>query len=186
MAGIDTLQADTETRMKKTIENLRREFARIRTGRATPALLDGLTVDYYGTSTPVSQVASISVPDPRTIAIQPWEKSMVGAIEKAVLASNLDLNPQSDGNIIRLPIPPLSSERRAELAKSCKRIAEEQKVAVRNIRRESNERVKKAEKAKEITEDDSKKRSDAIQKLTDRYVVMIDWMVGVKEKEILE
>jgi len=186
MAGIDTLHAETETKMKKTIENLRREFSRIRTGRASPALLDGLMVDYYGTSTPVSQVASISVPDPRTIAIQPWEKSMVGPIEKAIQASTLDLNPQSDGNIIRLPIPPLSSERRADLVKNCKRVAEEQKVAIRNIRRESNERVKKAEKAKEITEDDSKKRSEAVQKLTDRYIVMVDELVAVKEKEVLE
>jgi ribosome recycling factor len=186
MAGIDALLSETESKMKKTIDNLRREFSRIRTGRASPALLDGISVDYYGSSTPVNQVASISVPDPRTIAIQPWEKSMVGPIEKAIQASNLDLNPQSDGNIIRLPIPPLSSERRADLVKQCKRIAEEQKVAIRNIRRESNERIKKAEKAKEVTEDDATKRVAETQKLTDRYIALVDEQVGVKEKEILE
>lgn len=186
MASVDNLQAETESKMKKTLENLRKEFSRIRTGRASPALLEGLTVDYYGSPTPVSQVASISVPDPRTLAIQPWEKSMVGPIEKAVMASTLDLNPQTDGNLIRLPIPPLSSERRAELVKTCKRIAEEQKVAVRNIRRDSNDRLKKAEKAKEVSQDESKKLMDEIQKLTDRYVAAVDEQLSVKEKEIME
>lgn len=186
MGSVDNLQQETEQKMKKAIESLRREFMRIRTGRASPTLLDGIMVDYYGSQTPVNQVANISVPDPRTIAIQPWEKSMVAIIEKAVLASNLDLNPQSDGNIIRLPIPPLSSERRADLVKTCKRISEEQKVAIRNVRRDANERLKKAEKAKEVTEDDSKKRTDEIQKLTDKFIVMVDEQLSIKEKEILE
>jgi len=186
MASVDSIGSETESKMKKTLDNLRKEFSRVRTGRASPALLDGLMVEYYGAPTPVNQVASISVPDARTIAIQPWEKSMVGPIEKAVQASNLNLNPQSDGNIIRLPIPPLSSERRAELAKTCKRIGEDQKVAIRNVRRESNERLKKAEKAKEITEDDSKRMMDDIQQLTDRYVKMVDEQIETKEKEIME
>jgi len=182
---MDAIHAETEGKMKKVLENLRREFQRIRTGRASPAILDGMMVDYYGSPTPLNQVANISVPDPRTIAIQPWEKSMVAVIEKAVLASSLDLNPVSDGNVIRLPIPPLSSERRAELVKNCKKIAEDQKVSVRNIRRDSNERLKKSEKAKEITQDDSKKKQDDIQKLTDRYIILVDEQLAVKEKEIL-
>jgi ribosome recycling factor len=172
--------------MKKTLENFGRELSRIRTGRASPALLDGFMVDYYGSPTPINQVASVSTPDPRTIAIQPWEKSMVPVIEKAVQASNLDLNPVSDGNIVRLPIPPLSSERRSELVKSCKKIAEEQKVAIRNIRRDGNEALKKAEKDKEITQDEHKKKSEEIQKLTDRYVALIDERLAEKEKEILD
>lgn len=186
MASVDNLHADTESRMNKTLDNLNKEFGRVRTGRATPALLDGLTVEYYGTQTPISQVASISVPDPRTVAVQPWEKSMVGTIEKAILASNLDLNPVSDGNMIRLPIPPLSSERRADLVKTCKKIGEEQKVAIRNIRRDANDQLKKAEKAKEITQDDSKKMMEEVQKLTDSFVTKVDEQLAEKEAEILE
>jgi ribosome recycling factor len=184
--GIESLYADTEVKMKRTLENLRKEFSRIRTGRATPALLDGIHVDYYGSQTPVSQVANISTPDARTIAIQPWEKSMVPIIEKAVRASNLDINPVSDGNIIRLPIPPLSTERRADLVKTCKRIDEEEKVAMRNIRRDANETLKKAEKDKLLTQDEHKKHADEIQKLTDRYIKTIDDQLALKEKEILE
>jgi ribosome recycling factor len=184
--GIESLYADTEAKMKRTLENLRKEFSRIRTGRATPALLDGVHVDYYGSQTPVSQVANISTPDARTIAIQPWEKSMVPIIEKAVRASNLDINPVSDGNIIRLPIPPLSTERRADLVKTCKRVGEEEKVAMRNIRRDANETLKKAEKDKLVTQDDHKKRADEVQKLTDRYIKTIDEQLTLKEKEILE
>jgi len=186
MGIIETVYGETDSRMKKSIENLKKEFSRIRTGRATPGLLDGITVDYYGSQMPVNQVATVSVPDARTIMVQPWEKSMVAPIEKAVQAANLGLNPQSDGNIIRLPIPALSEERRKELFKACKQMAEDGKVALRNIRRDSNDKLKKAEKDKLITPDASKKELDAIQKLTDRFVATVDEQLALKEKEIME
>jgi ribosome recycling factor len=186
MALIDSVHAETEQRMKKSIETLKKDFSRIRTGRATPALLDGIKVDYYGSPMPVSQVATVSIPDARMIMIQPWEKSLLGAIEKAVLASGLGLTPKNDGNVIRLPIPPLSEERRRELAKSCKQISEDNKIAIRNVRRDSNEKVKKMEKDKQITEDELKKGTDNVQKLTDQYIKMVDEQLLLKEKEIME
>ena len=157
-----------------------------RAGRATPSLLDGITVEYYGSYVPVNQIANISVPDPRMIVVQPWEKSMISAIEKAVRLSDLGLNPQNDGNLIRLPIPPLSEERRRELFKSCKKIAEDSKVGIRNIRRDSNEKLKKAEKDKEVTQDEVKKGLDEIQKLTDKFIKTVDDLLAAKEKEIME
>jgi ribosome recycling factor len=178
--------AESDQRMKKSIESLKKEFMRIRTGRASTALLDGITVEYYGSPMPVNQVAAISVPDARVIMIQPWEKSMIGPIEKAIQASDLGLNPQSDGNVIRLPIPPLSEERRKELFKLCKKIGEDNKVAIRNIRRDGNEKLKESEKAKKITQDTLKKGQDDIQKLTDKYIKQVDDMLALKEKEILE
>jgi ribosome recycling factor len=178
--------AESEQRMKKSIESLKKDFMRIRTGRASTALLDGITVEYYGSPMPVNQVAAISVPDARMIMIQPWEKSMIGPIEKAIQASDLGLNPQSDGNVIRLPIPPLSEERRKDLFKHCKKISEDNKVAIRNIRRDGNEQLKESEKSKKITQDELKKSQDEIQKLTDKYIKSVDDMLSLKEKEILE
>ena len=178
--------AESDQRMKKSIESLKKEFMRIRTGRASAALLDGITVEYYGSPMPVNQVAAISVPDARVIMIQPWEKNMIGPIEKAIQASDLGLNPQSDGNVIRLPIPPLSEERRKELFKLCKKISEDNKVAIRNIRRDGNEKLKESEKSKKITQDNLKKGQDEIQKLTDKFIKQVDDMLALKEKEILE
>ena len=186
MSDCASIHAETDDRMNKTIDSLKKDLSRIRTGRASPALLDGITVDYYGSPMPVNQVATVSTPDPRTIAIQPWEKTMVPVIEKTILASDLGLNPQSDGTIIRLPIPALSEDRRKELVKNCKKIGEDKKVAIRNIRRDGNDKLKKGEKDKEITQDEQKKEQDEIQKLTDKYVKQVDELLALKEKEILE
>lgn len=186
MSLIESVNTETEERMGKTVENLKKEFSRIRTGRATPSLLEGITVEYYGTIMSVNQVATITIPEARLILIQPWEKNMLGPIEKAIQASDLGLNPLNDGNIIRLPIPALTEERRKELYKSCKKRSEESKVAIRNIRRDSNESLKKAEKDKEITQDEQKNSLDEIQKLTDRFTKAIDEQLTIKEKEIME
>lgn len=175
-----------EERMKKTIEVLKREYASLRAGRATPALLDKVSVDYYGTPSPISQVANISVPEPRMIVIQPWEKSMIATIEKSIQKSDLGLNPSNDGNVIRLSIPQLTKERRAELVKVVHKKAEETRVAIRNLRRDGNEATKKLEKDKLISEDDAKKGQDDIQKLTDKYIKEIDLVMASKEKEIME
>ncbi len=183
---VKPILADCEMKMKRSIEGLKKDFTRIRTGRASTALLDGITVEYYGSTLPVNQVAAISIPDARMIMIQPWEKSMLGPIEKAVLASDLGLTPQSDGNVIRLPIPPLSEERRKELFKHCKKISEDNKVAIRNIRRDGNERLKESEKGKKITQDELKKGQEEIQKLTDKCIKSVDDLLALKEKEILE
>jgi ribosome recycling factor len=183
---VKAIFAESDQRMKKSIESLKKDFIRIRTGRASAALLDGITVEYYGSPMPVNQVAAISVPDARMIMIQPWEKSMIGPIEKAIQASDLGLNPQSDGNVIRLPIPPLSEERRKDLFKHCKKISEDNKVAIRNIRRDANEGLKESEKTKKITQDDLKKGQDEIQKLTDKFIKSVEDMLSLKEKEILE
>lgn len=183
---IKDLLATSEEHMKKTISSLKREYASLRAGRATPALLDPIMVDYYGTPTPLKQVANISVPEPRMLVIAPWEKSMLHAIEKAIMKSNLELSPNSDGTVIRLAIPQLTKERRSELVKDINKKAEEGKIALRNIRRDANDSVKKAEKAKEITEDDSKKAQEDMQKLVDKYVNEIDNVKTTKEKEIME
>ncbi len=175
-----------EEKMKKTVEALKREYASIRAGRATPALLDKITVDYYGSPTPVNQVANVSVPEPRMITIQPWEKTMLGAIEKSILKSDLGLTPNSDGMMIRLSIPQLTNERRAEIAKSIHKKAEESKVGVRNIRRDAIDAVKKLEKDKLITEDENKKAQEDMQKITDKYIKDIDSVMTTKEKEIME
>ena len=184
--SISQITAETNERMNRSIENLKKELTRIRTGRATPALLDGIKVDYFGTPTPIAQLGNISTPEPRQLIIQPWEKSLLGAIEKAILASDLGLNPQNDGNVVRLNMPALTEDRRRELVKSCKKVGEEDKVAVRNIRRDSNEKIKKLEKDKDINQDDSKKAQDDIQKITDKFIKLIDDMLVVKEKEILD
>jgi ribosome recycling factor len=185
MSAFQAIHAEASQRMQKTIDTLKKDLSRIRTGRATPALLDGLTVDYYGSQMPINQVANISIPDARLIVIQPWEKSMLSPIEKVIQASELGLNPQSDGNLLRLPIPALSEERRQELFKTCKKTGEESKVAVRNVRRDANEKLKKAEKDKEVTQDEAKKGNDEIQKLTDKYIKLVDDTLIAKEKEIM-
>ena len=175
-----------EDRMKKSIEALKREYSSLRAGRATPALLDKIMVDYYNSPTPINQVANISVPEPRMILIQPWEKPMLHEIEKAIMKSDLGLNPNSDGTAIRLSIPQLTQDRRAELVKSVNKKSEETKIAVRNIRRDANDVFKKMEKAKEVTEDEAKKAQDDMQKLVDKYVKEVDSIRAVKEKEIME
>ncbi len=173
-------------RMDAALEHLKRELAGLRTGRASLALLDGVKVDYYGTPTPLKQIATLSVPESRLITIQPWEPPMVKEIEKALLASGLGLTPSNDGKIIRLPIPPLSEERRKELAKLCKKHGEEAKVAVRNIRREGNEELKHLQKDSKISEDDLRKAETEVQKLTDQYVQKVDEILKKKEEEIFE
>lgn len=175
-----------EDRMKKSVESLKREYSSLRAGRATPALLDKVMVDYYGTPTPVNQVANVSVPEPRMITIQPWEKSMLAALEKAIMKSDLGLNPNSDGTMIRLSIPQLTKERRNELAKVIHKKAEDAKVALRNIRRDANDAIKKFEKDKLITEDENKKAQEDMQKLIDKYIKEIDVVMAGKEKEIME
>ena len=177
---------DAEARMKKAVEIVRDEFARIRTGKATTALLDGIRVDYYGTMTPLKQIANVSTPDAHTISVQSWEKAMLGPIEKAIQNANLGLNPVNDGNILRVPIPPLNEERRKELVKLVKKFAEEGKIAVRNVRRDAIEHLKKAEKDEHLSEDERKREEQEAQKLTDKHIKDIDGLVAQKEKEIME
>lgn len=183
---IKDILASHEERMKKSIDALKREYATLRAGRATPSLLDKVMVDYYGTPTPVNQVAKVSVPEPRMIVIQPWEKTILHDIEKAIMKSDLGLNPNSDGNAIRLAIPQLTQERRQEIVKTVSKKAEEAKVAIRNLRRDGNEAIKKLEKAKEATEDEAKKGQEDMQKLADKYVKLVDTTKASKEKEVME
>lgn len=175
-----------EERMKKAVAAARGEFASLRAGRATPALLDKVSVEYYGSLVPVNQVANISVPEPRMIVIQPWEKPMLHEIEKAITKSDLGLSPNSDGSVIRLNIPQLTEDRRKDLVKTLNKRAEESKVAVRNIRRDANDAIKKLEKAKSITEDEAKKGQEDVQKIVDKYIKEIDIARAEKEKEIME
>ena len=183
---IKELLQQAEERMNKSIEALKHEFASIRTGRASVALLDKVMVDYYGSPTPINQVANISVPEPRMIVIQPWEKNLIHDIELAIMKSDLGLSPNSDGTAIRLSIPQLTQERRQELVKTVGKKAEEAKVAIRNIRRDGNESVKKLEKAKEITVDECKKAQEDIQKIVDKYIKTVDTLKEAKDKEIME
>jgi len=176
----------TDEKMHKAVEVVRLEFTKIRTGKATTALLDGIKVDYYGTHTPLNQVGNVSVMDVHTIAIQPWDKNMVPLIEKAILTANLGLNPISDGTVVRVPIPPLNEERRKELVKLVKKFAEEGKVAIRNIRRDAIEHLKKSEKAEHFSEDERKRGEAEVQKMTDKFIKDVDGLVVLKEKEIME
>ena len=175
-----------EDRMKKTLDALKKEFASLRAGRATPALLDKVNVDYYGTPTPVNQVAKVSVPEARMIVIAPYEKQLIKEIERAIQKSDLGLSPNSDGTVVRLTVPQLTQERRKEIVKTVGKKAEEAKVAVRNIRRDGNDAVKKLEKNKEATEDDVKKGQDDMQKLADKFIKEIDAAKTAKEKEVME
>lgn len=177
---------NAEERMKKTIESVRSDFSHIRTGKATTALLEGIKVDYYNNSVPISQVANITVPEMRLLAIQPWEKNMIVEIEKAILKSDLGLNPVNDGRIIRVPIPALTEERRKDLVKLIKRLAEEGKISIRNIRRDVNDLVKTAEKNHEFSEDNAHDELNEIQNLTNNYIENIDALLKVKEEEIME
>ncbi|MBN6185797.1 ribosome recycling factor [Aneurinibacillus sp. BA2021] len=177
---------EAEERMDKAIASLKRELTTLRVGRATPSLLDRVTVEYYGSPVPVNQVANVSTPEPRLLVIQPWEKSMLGPIEKAILKSDLGLTPTNDGNVIRISIPALTEQRRVELVKLAKKEGEEAKVAIRNIRRDANDSIKKLEKNGDITEDDMKHNQDLVQKATDKHVTMIDQIIADKEKEIME
>jgi ribosome recycling factor len=183
---IDDIASELKTDMQASIENLKRELAKRRTGRANVSMLDGVKVDYYGTLSPLNQVASLQVPDPRMITIKPWEKALVPVIEKALQQSNLGLNPSSDGELIRIPIPPLTGERRKQLVKDVKGVGEDSKVALRNQRREANETLKLAEKEKEISEDDLRRGLAKVQEVTDTFVKQVDVLIAEKEKEILE
>ncbi len=183
---MEQLFNDLERKMKNAIEVLKKEFQKVRTGRANPAILDNVMVDYYGTPTPINQVGNVSVPDPQMITISPWEKKMLSEIEKAIQKADLGLTPQNDGNIIRLPIPPLTEERRKEMVKQIKKIGENAKIPIRNVRREGNDLLKKMEKDKEISQDDQKQQMDKVQELTDRYVKNVDELMGEKEKELME
>lgn len=179
------IKKKAEEKMSKGLETLRREFAAVRTGRASLGILDGITVDYYGTPTPLNQVANLAVPDPRMITIQPWEGKMIGEIEKALLKSDVGLTPNNDGKLIRLAIPPLTEERRQQIVKHAKKLAEDSRVAVRNIRRDINEEIKKRSKEEHVSEDETKKLQDEIQKSTDEYIKKIDELLAHKEKEIM-
>lgn len=183
---IKDILKDADTRMHKAAEVVRNELVRIRTGKATTNLLDGIKVDYYGTLTPLSQLGTLSTPDIHTITVQVWDKSAVPLVEKAILNSNLGLNPIADGQLVRIPIPPLNEERRKELVKLVKKHAEEGKVSVRNVRRDAIEHLKKAEKNEHVSEDDRKHAEIEVQKYTDKHIKEIDSILQVKEKEIME
>ena len=180
------IKADADAKMKKSVKSLQDEYSLLRTGRASPALFEKLSVEYYGSRTPLSQVANISIPEARLVVIQPWDKGVIGDIEKAILASDLSLTPSNDGKVIRINIPPLNEARRKELVKQAKGVAEEHRIGVRNVRRDVNEAYKKLQKDGELTEDDVKKALDEIQKLTDQTIRDIDRIAAEKEKEILE
>lgn len=177
--------ADAKSRMKKTIEGLTRELASVRTGRASVHLLDSVSVDYYGTPTPVNQVASLHAPEANLITIQPWDATQIKQIERAILSSDLGLNPNNDGKLIRVPIPPLTEERRRDLAKHVGKMAEEHRTAVRQIRRDANEQLKKIQKEKLISEDDEYRALEEVQKVTDQFIKEVDALTKLKEEEII-
>lgn len=183
---METTIKDTKSRMDKSLENLRSELSKIRTGKATTALLDGIKIDYYGTLTPLNKVGNVTVLDIHTLSITPWDKSFVPIIDKAILSAGLGLNPVSDGTNIKVPIPPLNEERRRDLVKLTKKFGEDSKIAVRNIRRDANEHLKKEQKEKKITEDQLKEAESKIQKLTDDHIKNVDEVLKHKEKEIME
>jgi ribosome recycling factor len=183
---VEEIFEDLKDRMGKAIESLKREYSRLRTGRASISLLDGIRVSYYDTPTPLNQMASLAVPEPRLIVIQPWDKTAIEDIEKAILKSELGLTPINDGKVIRISIPPLTEERRKELVKVARKMSEENKVAIRNIRRDANEMLKDLKKEKEITEDDLYRSQEEVQKATDQFISQVDELCAAKEKEILE
>jgi len=183
---INDITSDAEGGMKKAVDSFKRDLQKIRTGRANTSMLDGIKVDYYGTPTPVNQVATVQVVDARLITVKPWEKNMIAVIDKAIRASDLGINPVADSELVRLPIPPLTQERRKELAKNVNKQTEEARVAVRSARRDAMEMVKDAEKDKQVTEDERKKGEKSIQDLTDKYIAQIEEIAKAKEKEIME
>lgn len=183
---IDDIKKDAENRMKKSIEALKSELTKLRTGRAHTSLLDHITVDYYGNATPLNQVASITVTDARTLTVVPWEKNMVSVVEKAIITSDLGLNPATSGMNIRVPLPPLTEERRKDLIKVVRHEGENSRVAIRNIRRDANSDLKNLNKEKEITDDELRKAEDDMQKLTDKYIKEVEAMLVEKEKDLME
>jgi ribosome recycling factor len=183
---IKELLKETELHMQKTVEATKRELQAVRTGRANSGILDRVIVEYYGTPTPITQLAAISVPDARTLVVQPWDKTALAAVEKAIQKADLGLNPVNDGTVIRLPVPQLTEERRKELVKVVKKEAEENRIIIRNLRRDTNDKLKALEKDSKITEDEGKRAHDDTQKLTDKYIAEIDKLLEAKEKEIME
>lgn len=183
---MNDLKKETKEKMEKTVEHFKKEMSKIRTGRASASILDDIKVDYYGSMMPITQIATISIPEPRTIVIQPWDASGISAIEKAIMKSELGLTPSNDGKVIRLNIPPLNEERRKEIIKFAKKVAEENKIAIRNERRDTIEKIKAGEKNKVYSEDDAKRLQKEIQDLTDLYIKKIDEILLLKEKEVME
>ncbi|HEY0193569.1 MAG TPA: ribosome recycling factor [Kofleriaceae bacterium] len=183
---INDITTDTEDGMKKAVDSFKRDLQKIRTGRANAAMLDGIKVDYYGTPTPVNQVSTVQVVDARLITVKPWEKAMLPVIDKAIRASDLGINPVSDSELVRVPIPPLTQDRRRELAKTVNKQTEEARVAVRSARRDAMDMIKDAEKDKQITEDERKNGEKKVQDLTDKYIAMLDDIAKAKEKEIMD
>lgn len=186
MSGLNDVYKDVESQMQKSIDLLKHEFASIRTGRASVGLLDGISVDYYGVQTPLNQVATLSVPESSLIVIQPWDLTVIKMIEKAILRSDLGITPSNDGKVIRLAIPSLTEERRQQMAKTVKKRAEEKRVAIRQMRRDANERLKSLEKEKTLTEDERHQGQDHIQKITDKLIKLVDDLTSKKEQELLE
>jgi len=184
--SVKEVEANAKTRMEKVLSDLQHEMAAVRTGRASVSLLDNVKADYYGTPTPLNQMGTLHVPEPSLITVQPWDVSQIGSIEKAIRAADLGLNPSNDGKLIRVPIPPLTEERRRDLAKKLHHIAEEHRVAMRNIRRDANENIKKLAKDKTISEDEDRRAHDEVQKLTDAHIAKLDTAAKAKEKEIME
>ena len=184
--SVKEVEASAKTRMEKVLADLQHDMASIRTGRASVSLLDSIRVDYYGTPTPLNQLATLHVPEPSLITVQPWDVSQIGPLEKAIRSADLGLNPDNDGKLIRVPIPPLTEERRKELVKKLNHVAEDHRVALRNIRRDANENVKKLLKDKLISEDEDRRAHDEIQKMTDGHIQKLDQAVKTKEKEIME
>jgi ribosome recycling factor len=185
-ASVQKVHTDLEKKMRTSLDAFRKELNSIRTGRASLSLLDGISVQYYGVPTPLNQVATLSVPESRLITIQPWDSSVIGEVEKAILKSDLGLTPSSDGRVIKIPIPALTEERRKQLVRVVKKLGEDCKVAIRNIRREGNDDVKNLEKDKKISEDELRRAQDQVQKLTDRYIAMAEQVSAQKEKEVME
>jgi ribosome recycling factor len=183
---IDEIFEDLKERMGKSIETLKRDYSRLRTGRASASLLDGIRVPYYDTPTPLNQMASIAVPEPRLIVVQPWDKTALADIEKAILKSELGLTPMNDGKVIRIAIPPLTEERRKDLVKVARKMAEDSKIAIRNIRRDANDMLKDLKNEKDISEDDLYRSQEEVQKITDEFISKVDETCAAKEKEILE
>jgi ribosome recycling factor len=183
--SVESVINETRPKMDSVVEDFKRKLSNVRTGRATVGLLDAVHVDYYGSLTPLSQMASVAVPEPQLITVQPWDISQVNAVEKAIIAANLGLNPSNDGKIIRLPVPPLNEERRKQLAKQVSEIAEDHRVAIRNVRHASNDSLKKMLKDKVVSEDDEKKGLDEVQKLTNVFISKVDELAKNKEQEIM-
>ena len=185
MTTISEIHQQTEHKMGRTIETLREAFTKLRTGRASTGILEHVMVDYYGSPTPLSQVANLGVSDARTLTVQPWDRKMIPVIEKAILTADLGLNPAAFGDMVRVPVPPLTEERRREICKVVRGDGEDAKVAIRNLRRDANEHVKKLEKAKEVSEDEQSRSEKEIQKMTDKYIAEVDQIVAAKEKEVM-